>query len=225
MIQQPPNFELLESLLWEPQNGYFLRDRHIERLKKSADYFNFPVSLTGVRNSLEELSRDLGTIAHKVRLTLSCDGKLTLQSQTLDNGILKIGSLVGIAKRPIDPQNPFLYHKTTYRLPYTMALESQPDYRDVILWNQQGFVTESTIANIAIETPTGLITPPVKCGLLPGTFRAQLLAEGKIKEEFISLDDLRNSQTLFLINSVRGWMGLKKEDDRDVWQVVSNDGC
>jgi 4-amino-4-deoxychorismate lyase len=220
MIDKKQNFELLESLLWEPKHGYFLLDRHLERLARSADCFDFSLSLTEIRKSLAELSRDLGTIAQKVRLTLSRDGKLTLQSQTLDNGILKIGALVGIASSSIDFQNPFLYHKTTYRLPYKIALELQPEYRDVILWNQDGFITESTIANIAIDTPAGLITPPVKCGLLPGTFRAQLLAELKIREELISLDDLRESQTVFLMNSVRGWMRLKKEVDRDVWRVV-----
>jgi 4-amino-4-deoxychorismate lyase len=80
-------------------------------------------------------------------------------------------------------------------------------------------MTESTIANIAIETPTGLITPPVECGLLPGTLRAQLIASGKIREELISLEDLRHTQTLFLINSVRGWISLKKEQNQDVWKV------
>ena len=224
MLQKPQDFELLESLLWEPETGYFLLDRHLERLEKSADYFNFTISLTAVRKSLQALSASFGDVAQKVRLTVSGEGKLTLQAQTLDNGILKIGALVGIARSPIDAQIPFLYHKTTYRLPYTMALESQPECQDVFLWNQEGFITESTIANIAIETPAGLITPPVKCGLLPGTFRAQLLAEGKIREGLISLDDLRDSPTVFFINSVRGWMRLKKEDDRDVWQVVSNDG-
>lgn len=224
MMQQQPKFELLESLLWEPKNGYFLLDRHLERLGRSADYFNFPISMTAASKSLQVLSASFGDVAQKVRLTVSCEGKLTLQAQTLDNGILKIGALVGIASSPIDSQIPFLYHKTTYRLPYTMALESQPECQDVFLWNQEGFITESTIANIAIDTNAGLIAPPVKCGLLPGTFRAQLLAEGKIREELISLDDLRNSQTVFLINSVRGWMRLKKEENRDVWQVVSNDG-
>jgi 4-amino-4-deoxychorismate lyase len=160
------------------------------------------------------------SIGQKIRLTISYEGNVTLQAQILDSGILKIGASVGIACTPIDSQIPFLYHKTTYRLPYTMALESQPEYHDVILWNQDGVITESTIANIAIDTPVGLITPPVKCGLLPGTFRAQLLAEGKIREELITLDDLRNTQTLFLINSVRGWTRLKKEENRDTWKVV-----
>jgi len=220
MIQQQPKFELLESLLWEPKNGYFLLEKHLERLDRSADYFNFPRSPEAASQALQALSLTFGAIAQKIRLTLSCEGKLTLQAQTLDNGILKIGASVGIARKPIDSQIPFLYHKTTYRLPYTMALEPQPEYRDVFLWNRDGYITESTIANIAIDTPAGLITPPVKCGLLPGTFRAQLLAEGKIREEFITLDDLRNTQTLFLINSVRGWIRLKKEVNRDVWKVV-----
>jgi 4-amino-4-deoxychorismate lyase len=215
-------FELLESILWEPQNGYFLLDRHLHRLERSADYFNFSLSLTEVRQALEALSITFGAIAQKIRLTISHDGKLRLQSQTLDNGILKTGVCVGIANKPIDATIPFLYHKTTYRLPYTMALESQPKYQDVLLWNEDGLITESTIANIAIDTPTGIITPPVNCGLLPGTFRSQLLADRKIREELITLDDLRNTQTLFLINSVRGWIHLKKDVNQDVWKVVRN---
>ncbi|TAE04013.1 MAG: hypothetical protein EAZ98_00030, partial [Oscillatoriales cyanobacterium] len=114
-------------------------------------------------------------IEKKVRLTVSRDGRLTLQAQTLERGILKIGASVGIARKPIDSQIPFLYHKTTYRLPYTIALESQPEYQDVLLWNEKGEMTESTIANMAIETPTGLITPPVECGLLHRDFIADEL--------------------------------------------------
>ena len=222
MIQQQPNFELLESFLWEPKNGYFLLDRHLQRLERSADYFKFSLSLTEASKALQALSMTCGSVKQKIRLTISCEGNITLQAQTLDSGILKIGASVGIARKPIDSQNPFLYHKTTYRLPYTMALESQPEYQDVFLWNQDGVITESTIANIAIDTPAGLITPPLKCGLLPGTFRSQLLEEGKIREQLITLDDFRRTKTLFLINSVRGWIRLKKEANRDIWKVVSN---
>lgn len=220
MNQQQPKFELLESLLWEPQKGYFLLDQHLQRLEQSADYFNFTLSLTEVITALQAFSLTFGSLKQKVRLTISCDGKPTLQSQTLDNGILKIGASVGITRKPIDSQIQFLYHKTTYRLPYTMALESQPQCQDVLLWNEDGLITESTICNIAIDTPTGLITPPVKCGLLPGTFRAQLLTEGKIREEIITLEYLRNTQTLFLINSVRGWIRIKKDLNQDSWKVV-----
>ncbi|MGL4379021.1 MAG: aminotransferase class IV [Microcoleaceae cyanobacterium] len=219
MTQQPPQFQVLESLLWEPQNGYFLLDQHLQRLERSSHYFNFTLSLTEVTTALQKLTLTFGAIKQKVRLTISCDGNITLQTQRLDDGILKIGASVGIARKPIDSQIPFLYHKTTYRLPYTMALESQPQCQDVFLWNEKGLITESTITNIVMDTPTGMITPPVKCGLLPGTFRAQLLKEGKIREEIITLEHLRDTQTLFLINSVRGWIRVEKELNQDIWKV------
>jgi len=223
MTQLQQKFQLLESLLWEPESGYFLLDRHLQRLEKSAKYFKFSISLNAINQALQALSFTFGSVKQKVRLTISIDGQITLESQTLDPGILKNGALVGIAREPIDKEQPLFYHKTTDRSAYKLALDSQPKCQDVLLWNQEGFITESTITNIVIDTPTGKITPPVNCGLLPGTFRAQLLAEKKIREELISLDDLRNTQTIFLINSVRRWIKIEKEINQDVWQVVSND--
>ncbi len=223
MTQEKPKFQLLESLLWEPQKGYFLLEQHLQRLERSSHYFNFTLSLIEVITALEKLTLTFGTTKQKVRLTIAFDGNIALQTETLNDGILKIGALVGIARKPIDSQIPFLYHKTTYRLPYTMALESQPQCQDVFLWNENGLITESTITNIVIDTPTGMITPPINCGLLPGTFRAQLLTEGKIREEIITLEHLRDTQTLFLINSVRGWIRVKKELNQDIWKVVNFD--
>lgn len=222
ILTQPlPEFDLLESLLWEPQKGYFLLDEHLQRLEESARYFDFTVSLSEVRKALDALSAAFGSLKQKVRLTVSRSGKLTLKAQTLENVTLPAGWRVGIATEPVDRHTPFLYHKTTYRSPYAIALASQPGCRDVFLWNEDQVVTESTIANVVIDTPAGLITPTAKCGLLAGTFRDRLLAQGKIAEGIITLDDLRNAHTVFLINSVRGWMRLEKEATGDVWKVAN----
>jgi len=48
-----------------------------------------------------------------------------------------------------------------------------------------------------------LFTPPVESGLLAGTFRNQLLDEGKIKERVITVAELKDSREIYLINSVR----------------------
>jgi para-aminobenzoate synthetase/4-amino-4-deoxychorismate lyase len=37
-----PEFDLLESLLWTPADGYWLLDRHLDRMADAADYFGFP---------------------------------------------------------------------------------------------------------------------------------------------------------------------------------------
>ena len=50
-----------------------------------------------------------------------------------------------------------------------------------------------------------LLTPPVACGLLPGTLRQDLLARGILREAVIRREELLSARRLWLINSVRGW--------------------
>lgn len=213
-------FELLESFRWEPEQGYFLLTEHLERLEIGARYFNFRLSLPQVNEALEKFAQTLAAAPQKVRLKLSKVGKITLNAEPLNSGLWREGAWVGIAAFPIDDQNPFLYYKTTERSIYQKALVSQPDCQDVILWNEAGMVTESTIANLIIPTENQLITPSVHCGLLAGTLRGKLLATGKIQEQIISLTTLRHTPTFYLINSVRGWVQLKKQVDQERWTVV-----
>ena len=56
------------------------------------------------------------------------------------------------------------------------------------------------------------VTPSVGCGLLPGTFRAELLAAGEICEGVLRVKDLQRAEALFTINSVRGWVRLELVD-------------
>jgi para-aminobenzoate synthetase/4-amino-4-deoxychorismate lyase len=50
-----------------------------------------------------------------------------------------------------------------------------------------------------------LVTPPVQCGLLAGTFRAHLLKNGEIQEGVVTIEDIRAAEEVFLVNSVRKW--------------------
>jgi branched-subunit amino acid aminotransferase/4-amino-4-deoxychorismate lyase len=73
--------------------------------------------------------------------------------------------------------------------------QTTTDIFDVILWNQRGEITESTIANIAVETTStdGTVywkTPALSCGLLAGTLRQSLLASGLLREGIITRDAL-----------------------------------
>ena len=79
----------------------------------------------------------------------------------------------------------------------------------MIFWNERGEITEATDANIVAEIDGKLVTPPVSCGLLAGTFRAELLAHGKIIEQRLSKKDLLDAKRVWLINSLRGWMAAQ----------------
>ena len=111
---------------------------------------------------------------------------------------------IALARAPVDSRDPFLYHKTTNRKVYEGARTACPDYDDVLLFNELGEVTESTIANVAVDIAGKLCTPPVTCGLLPGTMRAHLLHQGELIERRITVAELLECPRVFLLNSVRG---------------------
>ena len=206
LTQRVPDFSLLETILWTPEQGYFLLPYHLKRLADSAAYFSYAADMDAIRNKLDSLARTLPKTAHKVRLLVAKDGGITLQSEALAEAL---GDAAAVSQRccltsaPIDSSNPFLYHKTTNRLVYEQALATVPGYADVILWNEKGEITESCIANILVELDGELYTPPIQCGLLPGTYRAYLLEQGKIRERVISTEDLARSPHVYLVNSVR----------------------
>jgi para-aminobenzoate synthetase/4-amino-4-deoxychorismate lyase len=110
-----------------------------------------------------------------------------------------------VARTPVDRMNPFLYHKTTNRSVYEEAVRSRPGYRDVLLFNDRGEVTESTIANLVVAIDGELVTPPIACGLLPGTLRAHLLEQRRIREQTLHLDQIGSFSQCWLVNSVRGF--------------------
>jgi para-aminobenzoate synthetase/4-amino-4-deoxychorismate lyase len=108
-------------------------------------------------------------------------------------------------EEPVCADNVFLHHKTTERAAFDERLQRHPDADDVVLVNDRGEVTETTIANLAVELDGQWWTPPQRCGLLAGVGRARLLASGRIGERVITVDDLARAEGVALVSSVRGW--------------------
>ncbi|RZB31805.1 MAG: para-aminobenzoate synthetase / 4-amino-4-deoxychorismate lyase [Desulfobacteraceae bacterium Eth-SRB1] len=203
LSERTPDFSLLETILWTPENGYYLLQHHLTRLKDSAVYFSFSADIDAIQSKLFSLTRALPHTAHKVRLLVAKNGRITCKPELLPHSTTTNIRRVCLAKSPVDSSNPFLYHKTTNRLVYDQALTACPGYDDVILWNEKGEVTESCIANIVVELDGELYTPPVQCGLLAGTFRARLIEQDKVRKRVIRLKDLAGSPHVYLVNSVR----------------------
>jgi len=212
LTEETPQFSLLETMLWTSEEGFFLREKHIGRLLDSASYFDIPVSNETIETYLHEISSPFNS-PQRVRLLLDKNGELNFEAKSLrlsgDHAPMK----VCLAKEPIDSGNVFLYHKTTHREVYTDALRSagakpqqeQGIYDDVLLYNKNDELTEFTIGSLVVEMNEKLFTPPVTCGLLPGTFRAHLLETGQTTEKVIRKEELKDCENIFLVNSVRKW--------------------
>jgi para-aminobenzoate synthetase/4-amino-4-deoxychorismate lyase len=197
-------FQLLESLLWTPGHSYFLMSRHLDRLADSAGYFDFCFDREGVELALRDSA---GALAHpsKVRLLLDRRGGVTVEASALAEDSAARPVRVGLARAPVSSDDMFLYHKTTRREVYDAARASRPDCDDVILWNERGELTESSVANLVLELDGARYTPPVEAGLLAGTFRAHLLDTGQVEERRLAPGDLERATRVWLINSVRKW--------------------
>ena len=239
LTESPPQFSLLETLLWTPEDEFFLHDKHIARLLDSAEYFDFPVtsqlrwSSSPARaersDSAVEAPRDvsrpplpneiiesyLNEISsqfispQRVRLLLNKNGDLSHEAKPFqpakEDSVLK----ASLAKQPVNSNNVFLFHKTTYRDMYDSARKDFLDCDDVLLFNEHGELTEFTIGNLVVEMDGKIYTPPISCGLLAGTFRAHLLEMGQVGERVIRVDEIENCKKIFLVNSVRKWQRVE----------------
>lgn len=201
LTRGPGTFDLVESILYH--NGFFLLDAHIERLQRSARYFGIRVDSSDLRQALHAAMPNGATAPQKYRLIVDKKGKFRVERQDAE----KTDTVrVGIARKYVQSSDVHLFHKTTQRDVYDRARATRPDCDDVILWNERGELTESSIANIVLEIDGKLLTPPVACGLLAGTFRDHLLRNHIIKEQILEKSDLRRAKSIFLINSVRKWV-------------------
>ncbi len=206
LTMEIPHFDLLETVLYESGGGWFLLEQHLQRLSRSAAYFDFAIDLHAIRKRFDELTGALSLGSHRARLRVGRRGDIMLEAAPLSALGSSAHRRLMLAAKPIDTCNVFLYHKTTWRNAYDSAYASRGDCDDVVLWNEDGQVTETTLANLVVEKDGRLVTPPVTSGLLAGVYREHLLDAGEIVEDVVTIEDLRHAPRVSTINSVRRWM-------------------
>ena len=206
LMQPAANFKLLETLLWQQGKGYWLLERHLQRLQRSAEYFAVTINLAYIEEQLIDQAASLKCDT-RIRLTVAEHNNVELLATPIEP---LQNNTVSLDNQRSDTESAYCYHKTTQRGIYQQALSRHPEHQDVILINQNGYVTESTRANIVVEIDGQLLTPDIQGGLLAGVFRQYLLQQGVIRESNITIYELLEANRVYLINSVRGWMPLIK---------------
>jgi para-aminobenzoate synthetase/4-amino-4-deoxychorismate lyase len=202
----PPEFKIIETMYWE--GSYRLLDAHLGRMRDSAEYFGFVFDEGRIRFELGKLTPLFQLRPKRVRMALSPEGELEI---THTDFMRERFGRVGISECTVDSEDRFLFHKTTNRGVYERALTAarKLELDDFLFFNQNGELTEGTIHNVFLLTDGFWQTPDVTCGLLPGTFRSQLLERRSCDEAVLHLDDLKKADSIYLCNSVRGLFPVK----------------
>ena len=201
---------LFETMAFDPSarpGGVRHLGDHLARLNASAQYFG----LCPPRNAVESIDGALIGVETpaRVRLVLRAGEAMEVETSPLhDPDPTSVLSLC-LDREPVDSSDPTLFHKTTDRARYDERARRHPTVDDVVLVNERGEITETTRANVAVRIGDQWCTPPLRCGLLPGIQRARDLAEGRLVERVLTIDDLLAADSVATLSSLRGWRAAR----------------
>ncbi|TIB08264.1 hypothetical protein E3P89_02350 [Wallemia ichthyophaga] len=190
-------FKLLTTLKYTPSeservaDGVYLWESHMYRLREGVDALS-PFSASDLRESdvTNELAHSIGLAnglnqSHRVSVTLDPSTLEVSATATELKSMPDYPVNVVIDKEPTRSYSKVLPYKSNNRRIYLQSkLRNGVSYStvrdstfDVLMHNKNGYVTETTIANIfyKFNNDDTWYTPPVEDGLLPGLMRSHLL--------------------------------------------------
>ncbi|MGV3456552.1 aminodeoxychorismate synthase component I [Sphingomonas sp.] len=189
-------FDLIETMAFDPVGGIALLERHLARMRASAEAFGIPFDRHGVRNELQAATFRLRHPA-KVRLLLSPEGRIAIGTAPMPE--MPSGPVtVALTRRKVAPRDFRLGHKTTDRWPWPRVAGAW----ETVYIDADGYLTEGSFTSIFVPRDGMLLTPPLARGILPGVLRGELIASGRAIEAELRPEDLR--QGFQLGNAVRG---------------------
>ena len=194
-------FDLIETMAFDPEAGIPRLERHLARMKASAECFGFRFDRHGARNELQAATFRLRT-PRRIRLVLAASGALAIEVAPLPES--PAGPLaVRVLPLPVAQRDFRLRHKTSDRAFYDAA-RKMAGADEVIFVDGEGYLTEGGFTSLFVERDGVLVTPPLARGLLPGVLRAELIDAGRAIEGELTAADLAGG---FLIgNALRGLM-------------------
>jgi para-aminobenzoate synthetase/4-amino-4-deoxychorismate lyase len=193
-------FDLIETMAFDAVEGILLLERHLARMKASAQAFGFEFDRHAARNELQAATFRLRD-NRRVRLLLSKSGAVSIEVAPMP--VVPDGPVdVSVAPLPVAPSDFRLRHKTSDRAFYD---DARTHFE--VIFETGGQLTEGSFTSLFVERDGQLLTPPLSAGLLPGVLRAELIDSGRAIEAPLTRADLANG--FFVGNALRGLIAAR----------------
>lgn len=203
-----PDFGIFETL--RAENGRCtLLDRHLCRLKTSAQALNLPLP-DGCENQIKQYIADLPDGAFRVKALLASDG-ISLSRAVLNRLTDKQRVIISPAVLPA--QNYLRRFKTTHRALFDQAwqtAETQGAF-DSLFFNSDGILLEGGRSNVFVKYQGQWLTPSLDLDILNGIMRQAVLDEpqkylqtNQVIETHITQKTLQEAEEIRLSNALRG---------------------
>jgi len=210
LLNPAPQWELVEVLALRDLDLVECVDRHLARLKTSADRFGVVGDFAAIRTLLAGLSRSANPSDRaKVRIALRRSGEFSISvSPSFVRGEFLRGTL---ATEPVRASDPNLRVKTNSRAVLDGFLDRHPTFDEVLLYNEAGLITEFCYGNAAVRIGGRLLTPRPESGCLAGIGIARLVASGEAEYSDIPVSALDSAEAMYFVNSVVGLVPVRFE--------------
>lgn len=203
-----PDFGIFETL--RAENGRCtLLDRHLCRLKTSAQALNLPLP-DGCENQIKQYIAHLPDGAFRVKALLASDG-ISLSRAVLNHLADKQRVIISPAVLPA--QNYLRRFKTTHRALFDQAwqtAETQGAF-DSLFFNSDGILLEGGRSNVFVKHRGQWLTPSLDLDILNGIMRQAVLDEpqkylqtNQVIETHITQKTLQEAEEIRLSNALRG---------------------
>ncbi|MDB6178819.1 aminotransferase class IV [Paracoccus sp. Z330] len=187
----------------EPDGSIRLLDLHLARLQHGCSSVDFPLDMADLHAAI---AANPWTCLSRVRLTVDITGRIEISVQPLpDNPPVWH---VAISSHRLNSADPWLRIKSSQRPVYDAARRDMDgNIHEVLLLNEHGEICEGSITNLFVCRGDEFLTPPVRCGLLPGVLRQSLLRRGLVREAVLRPEDLQAG--FYVGNALRGLIAAK----------------
>jgi len=196
-------FDLIETMRFEAVDGFVELERHLARMKASAETLGFRFDRHDCRNELQAATFRLVEDA-RIRLMLSSSGAVAIEVRPLPEKPAEPVD-VAILPLPVAPDDPRLIHKTSDRAFYDRARRKAGTF-EIVFVREDGRMTEGSFTSLFVARDGRLVTPRTG-SLLPGVLREKLIESGSAFEGDVRPADLEGG--FFIGNSLRGLIAAR----------------
>jgi len=222
----------------------FLYDRHMRRLRRSAEMIALPVPFSNdelagnIRDTLTAASlagreayirvlvtRGVGDLTYDLRATPTPTVVIIVKPQidpppeAYAEGVRV--AIVEIVRNHPASVNPMIKCNNLMNSALAMQQALRRGAFEGVMRNYRGELTECTASNLFIVKDGAALTPPLDAGLLPGITREFLFEIAAdigvpMREQTLRDEDLYSADESFLTGTTRGVLPITTVDDRSI---------
>lgn len=191
--------------------GPILLKEHLNRLNTSLDTFgiNKKIEIADVYMAIKKLE-----VRHEALKIMVSEHNIIYEKRPIPYTQQNYNEGVALMQNPYRryKEAPLVKHKSLNYYENMLGLKAvrKLGYFDGYILNEEGFVTETNIANLFILKGQQIKTSRLEEGLLPGVVRQWVIENFHVKEGQIDKKDLQSADAVFITNALMGILWVSR---------------